>query len=800
MSKATFTWGRFNPPTEAGHGKLVKAVQDHAKLTGGEHYVFPTHTQDKKKNPLTHSEKTSAMSKLFPKANVVSHDKVRTVIDAMKHLENKGHTEVTLVAGSDRVPEYQKLLGTYREKEFPKIKKVNVVSAGHRDPDAEGAEGMSASKLRGLAAAGKKDEFVSHYSDRKLGGQIHDMVKSRMQTESTNPIGIFLLGAPGSGKDYVLKNVFSHFNLTEVQADQLLNGSVSALAEQKTNLVINGISDSTKIAKIQDILQEHGYWYDFVHVSVSNKVSKLRNEQRENPLPESKRIAKFVHAEKLSELTEAFVFNNTINLNESSEMEKIFFANQIENLLERIVSLGLEMKNEEVWDKPIPRSKKQGKLSAKQKLKAKVRAKRAGRRYPNMVDNIWASRNEQVAHKISGTNCKNCVYWNKESEQKVDKSELNENGGLKAPNESYIKMAKHADLVTLPGKATVNMKAFCGHEDIQDFVTERMCCAYWDGKGVKREFKGKSDISEQNDINKVFEKVLELGTKETLDFAKSITPGQSKQIPEISKSFGCKCGGNCKCNANEAVVGNIETDPELDPKKPKLGTKTKFSKAPGFSAANPPAAPIFTGAMSGGYSESVSLEEAVDYHLQNNISLVENIFRPGSENFFELIKEAKQLYSEGKYTPKDEWEKDLLRSDIGELAEYQGQLVVLDYPVEEGLEEACWSGYTQKGMKKKGAKMVPNCVPVNEEDETGGKGIGKPWREEGGGAVYVRTGDGVRKVSFSKSGMTKKYNDPARVRSFVARHRCLTNTDKTSASYWACRWPRFFSNSGQKWW
>jgi hypothetical protein len=198
--------------------------------------------------------------------------------------------------------------------------------------------------------------------------------------------------------------------------------------------------------------------------------------------------------------------------------------------------------------------------------------------------------------------------------------------------------------------------------------------------------------------------------------------------------------------------------------------------------------------------ETVTLEEAVKYHLENKISFTENVFRPGSEMFFEMISEAQRLYKEGKYEPKDEWEKDMLESNIGEIVEFEGQTVVLDYPVEEGLEEACWSGYTQKGMKKKGDKMVPNCVPVNEEDKTDGKGIGKPWREGGGGAVYVRDGGSIRKVRFSQSGMKKKYMDPGATRSFVARHRCLTNKDKTSASYWACRWPRFFSNSGKVWW
>jgi hypothetical protein len=169
--------------------------------------------------------------------------------------------------------------------------------------------------------------------------------------------------------------------------------------------------------------------------------------------------------------------------------------------------------------------------------------------------------------------------------------------------------------------------------------------------------------------------------------------------------------------------------------------------------------------------------------------------------FFAMIFEAKRLYSEGLYTPKDEYEQDLLESDIGEVAEFEGEEVLLDYPYEEDMEE-CWKGYTQKGMKKKGDKMVPNCVPMEEEnDPTKGKGIGKPFRSRGGGAVYVRNEKGnVIKVNFSQSGMKKRINEPARVKSFVARHNCYGNKDKTSASYWACRWPRYFSDSGQKWW
>ena len=85
---------------------------------------------------------------------------------------------------------------------------------------------------------------------------------------------------------------------------------------------------------------------------------------------------------------------------------------------------------------------------------------------------------------IEGTNCKNCVWWKKDSEKPVGKDELNKYGGLKPPNKEYIAMSKRVDLVTLPGKDTVKEKGFCYHKDINDWVTERMCCAKWDGKGV----------------------------------------------------------------------------------------------------------------------------------------------------------------------------------------------------------------------------------------------------------------------------------------------------------------------------
>jgi len=810
MSKATFTFGRFNPPTEAGHGKLVSAVQAHAEKSSGKHYIFPSHSQDSKKNPLSHGDKVGALNRLFPTANVVSRGKVRTAIDAMKHLEKQGHTHVTMVVGSDRVDDFHSLLNKYRTKEYPGIKKVNVVSAGQRDPDAEGAEGMSASKLRGLVAAGKKDEFVSHYSDKKLGAHIYDKVKEAMNENTTTPIGVFLIGGPGSGKDYVLKNIFSRFDLVEVQLDQILNGKAAELVESNQYIVINGSMDAEKIELVKNILE--GYTFDTVYVSVSNKVSRARNEERQDPLLENKRLEKWYRAEKLAEGLDCFVFNNSINLHESSQMEQIMFGGQIESLLERLVSLGLVLSEKKVVPKDkasgLPKKYVAG-LSAstakaraahwKEKAKlsdsdprayepapgdatAKTKPSKYTLKVRKMMDEAELKKIRRVPRSGNITAVMNKrKETGRVSEETIDEGASDKSLSAKAAKSGISvstlrKVYRRGVAAWNSGHRPGTTPSQWGHARVNSYISK--------GKGT---YHG-ADKDLRENVDDMFENEL-LQCCPDMDEAVDVTPtfdtANKKKKSQIvpPRSRDAALDGMPVVTTGAYAREETELD-EGSSKSPSPAKKlTAFLKTPRK------------------LSPSASLQEAVEYHLENKISFTENIFRPGSEMFFEMLSEAKRLYAEGKYTPTDEYELDMLNSDIGEIAEFEGQTVVLDYPIEEGLEEACWTGYTQKGLKKKGDKMVPNCVPVNEEDKTDGKGIGKPWREGGGGAVYVRSGDGgVKKVRFSQSGMKKKFMDPAATRSFVARHHCLTNKDKTSASYWACRYPRFFSNSGKTWW
>ena len=813
MSKATFTFGRFNPPTEAGHGKLVSAVQGHAEKSGGAHYIFPSHTQDSKKNPLSHGEKAGALRKLFPDANVVSNSKIKTAIDAMKHLESKGHTHVTMVVGSDRVKEFHTLLNKYRTKEFPGIKKVEVKSAGQRDPDAEGAEGMSASKLRNLVKAGKRDEFISHYSNKELGAKIHDKVKKAMSEETNSPIGIFLLGGPGSGKDYVLKNIFSRFDLTEVQLDQVLTGKASELLESKANIVINGAADADKIELVKTMLE--GYEFDTVYVSVTNKVSRVRNEERADPLPENKRLEKWYRAEKLAEQLNCFVFNNSINLNESNQFEQVMFASQIEKLLERLVEHGLVLSEKKF---PAVAKDKESGLPKKyvaglSKSTAKARAahwKKMGKLSDSDPRAYEPAPGDATAKtKPSKYTLKVRKMMDESSDKSLAAKAAKSGVSLSTLKKVYRRGVAAWNSGHRPGTTPQQW----GHARVNSYIA-----------------KGKTYHTADKDLRENIDDLFEQEINNVIALDHEIIFNENEQI--------C-CGGD---GIGEAVGENPQQVVDTTPTLPTANKKKKSQIVPPNSRdAALDGLPVVTSgayvreankfiptpskqipasskerqippgyervkSWGGAYElrkireKPTTVKEAVEYHVENKISFTENVFRPGSEMFFEMIEEAKKLYKEGKYTPADKFELDMLNSDIGEIAQFEGQQVVLDYPIEEGLEE-CWSGYVQRGMKKKGDKMVPNCVPVNEEDKTDGKGIGKPWREGGGGAVYVRTGDGgVKKVRFSQSGMAKKFNDPGATKSFVARHHCLTNKDKTSASYWACRYPRFFSNSGKIWW
>jgi len=157
-NEAVFTFGRFNPPT-TGHEKLIKKLASISN--SGDYFVYASSSNDPKKNPLDYVSKVKFMRKMFPKhaRNIVLDKKIKNVFDVMVSLFDKGYIKATMVVGSDRVTEFDKLINKYNGVKgrhgFYNFETLQVVSAGDRDPDSEDVSGMSASKMR--AAAGAND-------------------------------------------------------------------------------------------------------------------------------------------------------------------------------------------------------------------------------------------------------------------------------------------------------------------------------------------------------------------------------------------------------------------------------------------------------------------------------------------------------------------------------------------------------------------------------------------------------------------------------------------------------------------
>jgi nicotinic acid mononucleotide adenylyltransferase len=155
---AAFTFGRFNPPT-TGHELLINKVKEFA--AGGDYFIFPSHSVDKKKNPLTAEQKVKFMKKMYPshKDSIIYNPQIRDAIKALKWLEDKGYTDAIFVVGSDRVPAFQ-FIKQYNGKDY-NMNTVEIKSAGERDPDADDVSGMSASKMRKAVAEKDMPTFLS---------------------------------------------------------------------------------------------------------------------------------------------------------------------------------------------------------------------------------------------------------------------------------------------------------------------------------------------------------------------------------------------------------------------------------------------------------------------------------------------------------------------------------------------------------------------------------------------------------------------------------------------------------------
>ena len=178
----TIAFGRFNPP-HLGHLELMNTAANSVEDKKDAYMIVPSRSNDPKKNPLDPNTKVDIMKSMFPQHanNIMNDTKTRTIFDVLNGANNDGYANVRIVGGADRVKEFNKLATNYNGKLYD-FDNVEVISSGERDPDAEGVEGMSASKLRAMAAAGDLEGFTQGVpgGDVKLAEQLMMEVRAGM--------------------------------------------------------------------------------------------------------------------------------------------------------------------------------------------------------------------------------------------------------------------------------------------------------------------------------------------------------------------------------------------------------------------------------------------------------------------------------------------------------------------------------------------------------------------------------------------------------------------------------------------
>ena len=178
--------------------------------------------------------------------------------------------------------------------------------------------------------------------------------------------------------------------------------------------------------------------------------------------------------------------------------------------------------------------------------------------------------------------------------------------------------------------------------------------------------------------------------------------------------------------------------------------------------------------------ENVEVSEALQYHIDNRLSLTDNVFRVYSESYFDLVNEVRRLYNEGVIDLNEE-DRLMVESDLGKRVKIGNEIIYLDAPYiyETETEEDILAEAKHRGKNVK---------------------LGKPFRTPGGPkkfAVYVKSGNGgVKKVTFGDPGLRVKNANKKAAKSFRARHNCQNKKDRTTAGYWSCNVGRYAKQLG----
>jgi len=812
---AVFGFGRFNPST-IGHEAVIEKIASVAK--GNPFFIYPSHTTGPK-DPLKHSLKIAWMRKMFPKykKNIIVDNKAKTVINIAEKLYKDGYKNLILVAGSDRVKEFDTLLQRYNDapdkkgNQLFKFDSVKVVSAGERDPDADGVAGMSASKLRKAASDGKFDDFK-----KGIPNTLNDADKKKYYFDVRKGMGIREDREMGDDYDS-LRDAYLTGKIWNVGEVVEANGVSGEVVRKGTNY-LSFVAEDGKVHKawLHEIeLDERNYAKEYANYGgrpeqiarrssrnkarramgdkavkgmdvghadnnpMNNDPKNLRNEdpsknRREPRLREEDELDEMswykVALAKISQLNHPKDYEKMLK-RYMSDMKKPELKNKTASYIAAKIANDYKGQDGRKLVQYINKLVDDGKLP--KELKAEYQEEETMQTFSDLVKQINEVKQDKDVDDKDGT--QPAKYYAGDMAKST-----------KSKRDAHFKAKKagpapgDADAKTKPSTHTKKFKQMFGevlpdNADQGDYIDDFE-------KSDAPQFKGKSK-----------EKRKDMAIAAYLSKNESLIDNVNKMLSMINES-GHTDVASMKNKVQVAMSALQKMQGELG----KLGDEDDLPT-------------WWTNKVATAVSR---LDDMSDY-LDTQVESVEL-----DEKIAGLVKKAeksgmsysilKKVYDRGMAawktghrpgTTPQQWAFARVNSFTTKSSGTWGKADKDLAKQVEQIEEACWVGYKQVGMKKKGDKEVPNCVPeekelnewgeIEEESEYQGRKVTLNKPSAGDvkkSKVYVKNEKGnVVKVNFGDPNMTIKKSNPARRKSFRARHNCENPGPKWMARYWSCK-------------
>ena len=747
---AVFTFGRFNPPT-TGHEKLIEKVAAVAKANvGAPFYIFASHSENPKKDPLPYVKKIAYMKKMFPKySRNILVDRSRNVFEIAVSLHNKGHKSIVMVVGSDRVAEFEKLLNTYNGVEarhgYYGFDNIEVVSAGERDPDAEGVTGMSASKMRAAASANDFEQFKLGLPSKFNQGMslFKDVRKSMGIRESFSGLKYVMTEEDVIRDMYIGNEIFT---IGEEVTDTY-SGATGKIIRRGTNYVTFVTEDGTTYKKwLYEIELAEDCWAGYKQVGMKKKNGK----DVPNCVPVDEKQDKDIKDKKGTQPAKYYAKDA-----EGDEMAKSTKDKRDAHFRKQAAKDDDDPKAYE----PAP-----GDATAKTKPS----------KYTNKMKKLFPDLYKENADKSL--------------QKKADASGI-ALGILQKVFDRGVAAWKGGHR---PGTTAVQW----GHARVNSFISGGKTRTTADAD-LWKQHKGKSEEYVVERASAKRDAMRAMGKRRGIDPADIDTDASADDVKAASKNIIMQLRKSVSMRGNhpvefangtykvDAKIAQAAQDKYMRIKRPadKLAFQNKIATSYKdlLTALKEDSREIGTDAYREKRQSMTPGQEVKKFSFKEHLncgtpnccnecetsSLIEsNQYRVGSEKYFEFFQEKRDAYKIGVYNPVG-FDKELMEGDLGKYDMYQGEHVPLDCPM----------------------MFEEKDVELNKPK------VGGPKKYY----VYVKdpkTGN-VKKVTFGDTtGLKVKLDDKEARKSFAARHDCENQKDKTKAGYWSCNLPRYAKQLG----